>query len=568
MERERAPTCLDLTPLSPLPFHTHTQPPTDPALRRTSSRVKGIQSDGMYIVEERARGGAGSRITVAAPNADAARAGTRVEVVLEEAGPTERHPAGDVPFKSENGLPGMDEAFLAVLQRAAAGGGAGAKEEAAPGALLLRSAGPPPLTTAAPPSLAAATLAEEDVTKVTREGIVHLAFHPAAVREGAGSGGGPASHRLLLAAGAKSGRVSLWDVDWTPPAGGGGGGDGGGEDEEGTDADAGVAAADDAGAAAGVLEFAPHFAYISGLAWAPQGGAGGTLFTASYDGSVRALDVSSGGGAFAPALLHADAEFSAFDVAPDGSWGVVADKDGVARVFDPRSGGVPASSGEASPSSACPTAGSRGAVVGEHALAEKKVNCLSVEPGAARAIAASFSDGAVRVFDLRALGTGGLASSKRGPPTACPLATAAHAQTVQGCYFAPDGSGRILTTSRDDTLGVWGGVERAGSGGKKGGPTDLTRLATAKHNNNTGRWVIPFRAVWAPPAWAGDTVLVGGMARTIDVFSAGSGKALASLRSPDCMTAIPSRVAAHPSVPVLAGATASGRVNVFRGPGA
>ena len=515
----------------------------------------------MYVVEERARGGQGSRLTVATPNAAAAAAGARVEVVVEETGPTERHPLGDVPFKSENGLPGMDEAFLAVLQRAAASGSV--RKEAASGGdrLLLSPAPHPALTATIPPAFAGATLAEEDVTKVTREGIVHLAFHPTAVREGGGGrGGASSSARLLLAAGAKSGRVSLWDVDFegTAPA-----------DVVAADADADADAptANDAGAAAGVLEFAPHYSYISGLAWAGAGGAAGTLFTASYDGSVRALDVSRGG-SVAPALLHADAEFSAFDVSPDGRWGVVADKDGVGRVFAPRSGGMPATSGEDDPSSSDPTAGSRGAVVGEYALADRKVNCVSIEPGLGRAVAASSSDGAVRVFDLRSLASGGVSSSKRGPPSARPIATAAHAQTVQGCYFAPDGSGRVLTTSRDDTLGVWGGLDGS-VGGKKGAaaPTDLTRLTSCKHNNNTGRWVIPFRAIWAPPAWGGDTVLVGGMSRTIDVFSAGSGKALASLRSPEHMTAIPSRVCAHPTLPVLCGATASGRVNVFRGPG-
>lgn len=572
-------------PFTASPIRTQTrQAPADPATRRTSSRLKGLQSDGMFIVEERARGGAGSRVTVSAPNAAAAAAGARVEVVVEETGPTERHPAGDLDFKSENGGPGMDEAFLANLRQAAAGGGGGDEEEEEDAGGVWAPLPPP--TTTPPPSLARATLAEGDVVKVTREGVVHLAFHPSAVRGGGDEGGASTTPRLLLAAGAKSGRVSLWDVDWARHEGGGGGGAGAEGDNENADDP-------DTGAAAGVLEFAPHHSYVCGLAWAGRGGPASTLFTASYDGSVRALDVGSG--VWAPALLHADAEFSAFDVRPDAAWGVVADKDGVARIFDPRAGGVPAQpqvkgeGGEGSPPSPPPppTAGSRGAVVAEATLADRKVNCLSIEPTHGALFAASFSDGAVRVFDVRALtaacGVGG-ARKKGGLPTARPLAAAAHAQTVQGCYFAPDGTGRLLTTSRDDTLGVWGGLNGSGGGGGKatggkksgaaapqppaGGGVPLTRLASARHNNNTGRWIIPFRAIWAPPAWAPDVALVGGMSRTIDAFSAGSGAALASLRSPDWMTAIPSRLAAHPAVPVLAGATASGRINVFRGPGA
>ena len=83
---------------------------------------------------------------------------------------------------------------------------------------------------------------------------------------------------------------------------------------------------------------------------------------------------------------------------------------------------------------------------------------------------------------------------------------------------------------------------------------------SVKHNNNTGRWIIPFRAVWAPSA---DGLLVGGMGRTVDVYDAARGTALAALASPH-MTAIPSRIAPHPGLPVLAAATASGRINVWR----
>lgn len=531
----------------------------DPSTRRSSSRLKGLQSDGAYIVEERARGGVGSRITVCAPNADAAAAGMKIEVIQkEDDGPGERHPSGDLPFKSENGVAGMDEAFLENL-RTAAVAAAGPAHDASGWA-----AAPSP-TTSVPPALKNAALADEDVAKVTREGVVHLAFHPTATR---GDGGGGHA-RLLLAAGAKSGRVSLWDVDWARSDGGAPGpGPGAGSPHDEATAEDGATA--DAGAAAGVLEFAPHYSYISGLAWAGRAGPASTLFTASYDGSVRALDVAAG--AWAPALLHADAEFSAFDVRADAAWGVVADKDGACRIFDPRAGGLPAverKEGDEGGPPPPPTAGSRGAVVAAYSLSDRKVNCVSIEPGQGFAFAASFSDGAVRVFDARALTTGagsGGGGTKKSLPTARPIASAAHPQTVQGCYFAPDGSGRLLTTSRDDTLGVWGGL--SGGGGKKGAAADLTRLATARHNNNTGRWIIPFRAIWLSPSWAGDTVAVGGMSRTIDVFAAGSGGPLASLRSPDAMTAIPSRLAAHPGVPVLAGATASGRINVFRGPGA
>lgn len=42
-----------------------------------------------------------------------------------------------------------------------------------------------------------------------------------------------------------------------------------------------------------------------------------------------------------------------------------------------------------------------------------------------------------------------------------------------------------------------------------------------RHDNNTGRWVLPFRACWTA---AGDGVVVGNMKRFVDVFDAASGE--------------------------------------------
>lgn len=79
-----------------------------------------------------------------------------------------------------------------------------------------------------------------------------------------------------------------------------------------------------------------------------------------------------------------------------------------------------------------------------------------------------------------------------------------------------------------------------------------------KHNNNTGRWVMPFRPAWAP---AGDAVCVGHLKRGVSVFR-DSGAAVGVL-SAEPLTAIPSRLAMH-SQGLLAAATSSGRVHIFR----
>lgn len=92
-----------------------------------------------------------------------------------------------------------------------------------------------------------------------------------------------------------------------------------------------------------------------------------------------------------------------------------------------------------------------------------------------------------------------------------------------------------------------------------------------RHNNQTGRWVVPFRPCWSP---SGSAVLVGDMKRGVCVFDAaagsGGGKAgqqRSFLTAPELMTAIPSRMAAHGGLgggPVVAAATSSGRVHIWR----
>lgn len=53
------------------------------------------------------------------------------------------------------------------------------------------------------------------------------------------------------------------------------------------------------------------------------------------------------------------------------------------------------------------------------------------------------------------------------------------------------------------------------------------------------------------------------MHRSVDVIDPVSGKLVVALKS-DLMTAIPARNAVHPTLPILAAATASGRVHLWQ----
>ena len=75
-----------------------------------------------------------------------------------------------------------------------------------------------------------------------------------------------------------------------------------------------------------------------------------------------------------------------------------------------------------------------------------------------------------------------------------------------------------------------------------------------KHNNQTGRWVLPFRAVWTP---AGDGVVIGSMRREVELFDSSSGKLAGKYSDAERMTAIASRYAVHPTKDIVAAGTAS-----------
>lgn len=102
----------------------------------------------------------------------------------------------------------------------------------------------------------------------------------------------------------------------------------------------------------------------------------------------------------------------------------------------------------------------------------------------------------------------------------------------------------MLTTGRDNTLRYY--------------DASLRQKVVIPHNNNTGRWVMPFRATLGP----GNVCACGSMKRAVDIYSS-EGEQLTVLSS-EYQTAISSRNVFHPDGHALAAATASGRVHIFR----
>ncbi|NXF45176.1 WDR76 protein, partial [Oceanites oceanicus] len=110
-----------------------------------------------------------------------------------------------------------------------------------------------------------------------------------------------------------------------------------------------------------------------------------------------------------------------------------------------------------------------------------------------------------------------------------------HTKSVASAYFSPVTGNRVVTVCADDKL---------------------------RHNNNTGRWLTRFRAVWDPKQE--DCFVVGSMARPrqIEVFQ-DTGKLLHSFYNLDFLGSVCSINVVHPSKNILVGGNSSGRLHVF-----
>ncbi|XP_043841563.1 WD repeat-containing protein 76 isoform X4 [Dromiciops gliroides] len=130
-----------------------------------------------------------------------------------------------------------------------------------------------------------------------------------------------------------------------------------------------------------------------------------------------------------------------------------------------------------------------------------------------------------------------------------------HLKTLASAYFSPVTGNRVVTTCADDNLRVFDTSCMS---------SKIPLLTRVRHNNNTGRWLTRFRAVWDPKQE--DCFIVGSMARprSIDVFHE-SGELVHSFIDEECLASVCSISVMHPTQNILAGGNSSGRIHVFKG---
>ncbi|KDN44146.1 WD40 repeat-like protein [Tilletiaria anomala UBC 951] len=216
-------------------------------------------------------------------------------------------------------------------------------------------------------------------------------------------------------------------------------------------------------------------------------------------------------------------------------------------------------------------------------VCEKKIGAMSVNQVAPHCIATASLDQHVRLFDVRALKsiklTPDAPANYKGVDVEMlqkthDTAQVASHQAKRACTsvdFSPRGD-KLVAVTYDDMVKVWDTnlstlKVKATLKGKASSDNHADTLASSgisiPHNNQTGRWLTLFRAVWnrnpdLPPHFS-----MGAMNHRAEIYSA-DGILLRALHDEAHVTAVPAVTAMHPRRPGrLATANASGRTTLW-----
>ncbi|XP_038878375.1 WD repeat-containing protein 76 [Benincasa hispida] len=260
----------------------------------------------------------------------------------------------------------------------------------------------------------------------------------------------------------------------------------------------------------GVYLYHPHSGPISGISI--QRHALSKVYTSCYDGFIRLMDAERE--MFDLVYHNEDTIYSLSQQSNDANCLYFAEGRGGLRIWDKRTGNCPM----------------------EWTLHEDRINSIDFNVENCNIMATSSSDGTACIWDLRSVNAEKLET----------LMTISHKRAIHSAYFSP--SGRFLaTTSFDDNVGISGGV-------------NFKDFSLIPHDNQTGRWISSFRAIWG---WDDSYIFIGNMKRAVDVISRAHRKRVFVLQSPN-ISAIPCRFDAHPyDVGILAAATSGGQVYMW-----
>ncbi|XP_035670325.1 WD repeat-containing protein 76-like isoform X2 [Branchiostoma floridae] len=276
----------------------------------------------------------------------------------------------------------------------------------------------------------------------------------------------------------------------------------------------------------GVYSYNPHSRPINCLQFSPVHH--GKLYMCSYDGTMRCAEFEKN--IFSEVFSTeegTDQLVKYFDfLSEDGTTCLVGLGDGDVAVVDTRTKGTEA----------------------EHLYPahDRTIKTVSVHPTQRHYFVTCCNDSNVYIYDLRNM-------KKKGSQQFV-ASLYQHTRSVSSAYFSPASGSRILTTCFDDRIRLFDT--------KVIGQPTVKPLREIRHNNQTGRWLTPLRAVWVPGR---DDLFVSGsmkQPRQMELFDDKS-TLLHTYTDPDYLTSICSIIAFHPTQFLLAGGNSSGRMHVF-----
>lgn len=259
------------------------------------------------------------------------------------------------------------------------------------------------------------------------------------------------------------------------------------------------------------------------------------VYSASYDGSIRKLDLSEGVSieAYAPADSSEDMPLSAIDMAPSDPYNILfSTLHGQLGRHDLRE------------------ATSQAEI---WSLTDNKIGGFSLHPLYPHFVATASLDRTLKIWDLRKISGKG---DRRHPAL-----LGEHESRLSVSHASWSHGGHVATSSYDDTVKIYdfssAGNWAVGADLNKGDA--MAPKHVVRHNNQTGRWVTILKPQWqARPADGLDKLVIGNMNRFVDVFAA-DGEQLAQLDG-EGITAVPAVAMFHPSLDWVAGGTASGKL--------
>ncbi|KAB8345967.1 hypothetical protein FH972_023019 [Carpinus fangiana] len=308
-----------------------------------------------------------------------------------------------------------------------------------------------------------------------------------------------------------------------------------------------------------ITTFKQHTRTISAMTTTPTQPQ--NLYTASYDSSIRCLDLAKGVSVevYAPSDTSLDEPVSGVSIPiTDPNMLYFTTLNGAFGMHDTRTNAKSSTQ--------------------VYQLSEKKIGGFSVHPLHPHLLATASLDRYLRLWDLRQM-------VKTEGGDRLPSLLAEHESRLSVSHAAFNAAGDIATSSYDDTIKIHhlaasfaqastsstpsksktrakAATVAEWSAGKTLTDEQFVPTTVIPHNNQTGRWVTILRPHWQqrPSAVGGGAqrFAIGNMNRFVDVYT-GEGEQVAQLGG-DGITAVPAVAVFHPSCDWVAGGTASGKL--------